>query len=283
MIPLERVRAKQQRIYWTDQEWDNLAHIVFKMRLNHLEESITVLVGRAMEQIPPERRRKFISVQSMQPLVRRLHALSEKMQKDAAEVDGYRQRITNYKEVKPEDVLNGLSDEEVVSRFSDRVLGMLTPDEVFSHFSHDQFLATVEDEDLIGLAGRRLASLLRRPPQVVSMPPQPAPAAPKANGTQEAGKTPTPAVVVIGAKGDQCRQISTAVGNHAIIRYVYQQRGCNVTIPTGADLYVVWAKFCSHKTTEQLKSQVSKDKIINHYGGVSQMADLILKRARRIQ
>jgi hypothetical protein len=53
------------RVWWTDEEKEQLTDLVFGMQTNNPEKSLTVLLAQAQHQIPPHRRRKVFAFSSI--------------------------------------------------------------------------------------------------------------------------------------------------------------------------------------------------------------------------
>lgn len=110
-----------EKIYYSDEEWDKLTDIVFRMRASDPVPALTTLVERAMSQMP---RKRKLTTQTLGPLLERL---SEKMQNllDAERrisVLTAQLQTAQKDHTTREQVLKSLTDNEIVSLFGPRVL-----------------------------------------------------------------------------------------------------------------------------------------------------------------
>jgi hypothetical protein len=293
MKPLsDRAPAVRETIRWTDDEWDRLATIVFGLRLKHPELSLIDCAARAQEQFPAERRRKLPHTQSLQPLIRRLVSIGELVRAAASEADRLRDAIASRPTF--EDELAALGEDQIVERFRGVVMRHLSLQEVFEHFPLPTILQSLSDEEILGHASKRLIALVQAlqelqkvPQSVPDIPPaaagiyQTSPAPPLAHGMGGPPK-PKPTVIFIGLKGDQPSHISAQVGNKARLRFIETGSRQRLVVPTNGDLYVLWARFCSHDTQMELQRAVPKERCVIHHGGLNNMAAIVVKKLATI-
>lgn len=112
-----------ERIFYTDEEWDTLAEIVYKMRKKNPVSALKTLVDAAMKQMPKDRQRK---ITNFGPIAERIRLLDEAVTTQAERAYMLEAQLETLKgkSVTRADVLSSLTDFELVSMFGSRILNL---------------------------------------------------------------------------------------------------------------------------------------------------------------
>jgi hypothetical protein len=86
-------------------------------------------------------------------------------------------------------------------------------------------------------------------------------------------------VLVVGTKGDQPRRLRDRLRGLAELICIPAEELSRKKIPK-ADLVVLWCKFMSHKSRDLIYGEVERDKIMLHFGGVTELAETIAQLVR---
>src|SRR5436305_9177357 len=81
-------------------------------------------------------------------------------------------------------------------------------------------------------------------------------------------------VLVVGTKGDQPRRLNDRLRGVANVTCIAAEDLSRRKIPN-SDYVVLWSKFISHKHRDLIYDEVERDKIMLHFGGVTQLAETI--------
>src|SRR5690606_37662198 len=111
------------RVYWSEEEWDQLADIVWPMRLADTTSALVGLVKKAQEQFPKDRRRNIKTIQQLGPLTTRMQAKVRDTLNCLEQVQRLRDKVdTLVKERKTRDEwVESLTDRDLIYLFSDRL------------------------------------------------------------------------------------------------------------------------------------------------------------------
>lgn len=269
---LERAPKGKKTIRWTDDEWDRLAQQVWVMRKNNPAEFLPTLVRRAQESWPADRRRDIKGNKQIEPLLTKLSQIDERYRSAADQLPSIQQQVESLrqKQITPEDVINSLTDREILRHFGDKVLQSTPLTEVVSKYSVVDIVNALPLNDMaIAVVQKILFSLDRTKIPIVSE-------APIKNTTKKLHKMK---VVILGMIANQHLAIRQAFGDSIDLSFVEVERNKNHTIPENADLYVLWAKFCSHDSQDQVRKLIKHpNQMIVHHGGINQMIKKILER-----
>lgn len=110
--------------HWTKHEWHDLAERVALIRAKRPELSLVQLTKLAQEHWPVDRRKLLTAASKEQPeLLDRLRRIDRELRETAEQ----KRRLEQQLNVAParEEILNSLSDDEIVQRFAGRVLSRL--------------------------------------------------------------------------------------------------------------------------------------------------------------
>jgi len=269
---MQQLESKRTVVRWTEEEWDRLAELVHPMRRNS-PDSIATLANRAPKQFPQDRQRPgILTTAALQPLIERVQEMDRDLQVKADKCDEYAAKLTFFEDAPAtkEELLNSLTDEEIVQRFLPRVLQVMAPADLVGSFRPEQLFASVSMADLAAATARRFVMDLERPIQVTVQVPEarearhPVPA-PKANGRKRR-------ILIVGiSNGDQRRIVNDSVGHLCDLRFLDGNSLRRDMIPTSVDGVIVWVKTMSHKSWEMVRSAYPPRMISEHHGGIEQM------------
>ena len=277
------------RIDWSDAEWDHLVDLVESMRRNNPEPPLSVLITRAQAQFPQDRRRKLTGSKLMEPVVIKLKERLQNLSKAKDDLDRLVQKMAEQEALPTKDeVIAGLTDEEIIHHFSQRVLDNLTPAEIFAHFPAEAMLESIPNPVLMSSAIQKFlevisetstnfnrafldigTALRSQPGKATATPSIPIPR-PVSFVT---GRKPK--VAVVGMIGDQPVALESRLAGRATFNFMDKDQA-KTSVPSSSDIVVFWARFCSHKMQNQIKSSLpSTCRLITHHGGIQKLAETL--------
>jgi len=282
--------TRKQMIIWTDDEWDQLAEQAYKLRLEFPEPAIVSLMNQAQEIVFPKSRQRVINTANqVTPAIDRLKqklGQISSLQKDVAAKAQEVEQLTNRVKQLEVEQMRIPSADTIYSKFRDVFFERLTPTEILEYFTVESLLHDVPVPEIVGIAARRFSEALTNnsdnlvrlllesvtpnlPVTTIPIAPlvQPKPTSPK-----------LPRVCVFGLKPEQQKELEKRLRGEARIEKIDKQRETN--LPTGCDLYVVWATFVAHTVEPQVKKVAPVDKIIIHHGGITKMVETIRQRLK---
>lgn len=227
--------SKQPRIFWTEEEWDHLAELVYPMRIKYLHEPLTTIVNRAIKQLPKDRQRK-LAANTVEPLIERIQEIHRRVQNQAKQAKAMQDRLQTYqsRQLNREEILDSLTDEEVLERFGYRMI--LKQLDILSQYKAMQYAH--------GLAAREMAKATPVPANTNS-------------------KKQKPKVGIMGLKGDQLHIMQRKLEEFHIVDMIPRRK------PPTCDIYIIWTDYASHHTYED----VPNPKL--YTGGLSNMVNFI--------
>ena len=277
------------RIDWTDAEWDHLADLVESMRRNNPEPPLSCLITRALAQFPKERRRKLTGTKQMEPLVNRLKERYQTLTSAKDDLERLLQKVAEQESApSKQEILESLTDDEIVQNFSQRVLDALVPAEIFAYFPTEALLESIPNSTLIaytiqkilegfsetsnnfnrsfGDLGNAIQTLKRENKSAVT-PSIPVPRPIVFNKK--------PRVTVVGMIGDQPVALESRLAGRANFNFMDKDQA-KTSIPSSSDIVVFWARFCSHKIQNQIKNSLPPScRLITHHGGIHKLAETL--------
>jgi len=270
---MQQLKSNRTVVRWTEEEWDRLAELVHAMRRNS-PDSIATLANRAQKQFPQDRQRPgCLTTAALQPLIERIQQKDRDLQEKAEKCEECQAKLTFFEDAPAtkEELLDSLTDEEIVQRFLPRVLHVMAPADLVGNFRPEQLFDSVATADLVAAAVRRLVAALERPLHVTVQVPaakgevrQPVPA-PKLNGRKRR-------ILIVGiSNGDQRRIVNDSVGHLCDLRFLDGNPLRREMIPTSVDGVIVWVKTMSHKSYDMVRSAYPSRMISEHHGGIEQM------------
>jgi hypothetical protein len=162
--------AANARVAWTEQEWDQLAKAVWHARRNEPTLTLLTLCGRAQDNLPPDRRRVIRATNEVKPLIERLQTIDKAYVAAANEVPVLQARLEKLANIpSKESILAALSDEEIFVHFSDKIMAMLSPDDVLKTYPAETLLGYVPIPVLLShLATLGMEALQEREDRIVA-------------------------------------------------------------------------------------------------------------------
>ena len=278
----EQVKPKKAVIRWDENEWDKLFELVYAMRRNTPEDSISSMANRAQKQFPKDRQRPgILATAALGPLIDRVKKRDRELQVREEKCGELSARLTFFEELPTtrEELLRTLNDEEIRAHFLPRLLQMLAPVDVVSGFSIEALLDAIETPDLAAVVAKRfVVDLTKRQVNVtVQMPEQRSPARilhpPKNTNGHSNGRRKK--IVIIGTKGDQPRHLSEKVGTLVELTCIGVEKLHRESVPRNADHVILWSKFVSHDHRQMVFSAVEPRKISEHFDGLTELVEFI--------
>lgn len=276
-------------ITWSEEEWDRLAQAVWRCRKNDPAATLVGLVRKAISGFPVERRRNIRVVNELKPLLERLTKLDEEYLEATEQAERLQQRVDQMREAQSkEQILADLSDDEVVDRFSNRVLSHLAPDDILKNYPPEALIEYIPLPDLVGYCVKtglemftenqamltdtlqQLTDVVRRSPQAT--PSRPTMPMPRPTPMPMPGTTKLPRVTVVGLLPEQQNKVESKLRGRANFNFVDKNRKADA-IPDNQDFVVLAANFINHAVQEQAKKKASGTacRIIIHHGGIQTM------------
>jgi len=269
------VAEKANKIFWTDDDWDRLAEIVWKMKATSTD-CLSRIASLAQKQFPQNRQRPgILTVKSLKPLVKRIRAKEEETRELADRAGALAAQVTFFQGVPAtkQEIITSLTDDEVRQHFFGRFLTMLTIDDIGSTFSADQLLGALSTADLAAVVTKRLVENIERPIQV--MLPLSIPAEEKRIVSQPSHKPATVVrqkrIMVIGTRGDEGRHIRDRVQHLCEVSFMEGKDLRAETVPKNADLVILWSKFISRQNRLMVLELLPCGKVFEHYFGAKEL------------
>lgn len=289
----EQPQQRAKKIVWTDEEWDRLADLVWRVRKNEPTESLVGICKRVMPQFPAERRRIIRVNNDILPLIARLTERDEETLKTADELEKTKHKVEQLQAQiaripTREEVLGTLTDEEVIQHYGQRLLEILTPEDLLSSLPHEAILSyfptnelaahlvrsaleTYQDtqRELLG-AMRELTTVVKEQQQHKPAPHRPSMPLPKP-------QVRLPRVTVVGLLPIQQGTVETKLKGRANFNFVDKNRKPdNSAIPDNQDVILLAANFINHSMQDlaKRKAQGTQTKVILHHGGI----DTLIRR-----
>lgn len=259
----------KERIVWTDEEWEKLADLVVRMRLNDPVPALYTLANKAMDSFPSDRRRKIQGAAFLGPLPELVSNKFKELQHAAEQAVKLQQRLDESRTA--EEILESLSDTEIIRLYGERFLNTMTPEELLSQLTPPQILEAFKTETLVGEAARRFTEDLLNNPVIRQIT---IAGKPPVKQNLSPVKMRPPKVVFIGLKNNQQDLIRESLQHIADLRFVDKQRSAS-DVPKGADIYVVWTRFTSHDMGTVAKKYASPGCYIQHTGGIEKMVESV--------
>lgn len=282
---LSEPKQSRTMIIWTEDEWDKLAELVWRMRKNSASDTLVSLAKRAMSQLPQDRQRNIRVNNELKPLIERLKAKDEELLRLEDECQSLRDRLKTTKEAPSrEQVIESLTDEEIYVHFSDRVLDALTPHEIISRYPKEMLMEHIELPDMASGLVRGLletwTASIREEDELVTVLRELKDQLATASGKKQKMPMPMPMpqvrtrlpkVTIIGMKSNQQQEVEKRLGDRCNFHFVDKNRKADA-IPATQDVIVLWASFVTHAMQDQAKKAANgKTKLIVHHGGVEKM------------
>ena len=288
--PDESGRGKN--IMWTDEEWDKLADFVHRARRKNPVPSIGTHIKSAMPQFPEDRRRN-LTTNNIDPLLDRLREKDRESQAALELVPRLKDRLAQLDQVPTkEDILQNLSDEEVCRHFQQRILDLVSPNDVISSFDLEDVLASVPTSTLVGYTATRVMEHLesnasglqeafmslsaatggkKATPTVVSSPPG-----------QKKVQIKKPRIAILGMKPNQTQIVEQQINGRADVVFIPKDMKSNSVRTMVADIFLLWGSFCSHQDQVHVKARAKQlgAKFVVYHGGMAKLIETIDAEAK---
>jgi hypothetical protein len=278
------LRIIKDRIYWDNDEWGVLANFVVEMRRSSVEP-ITTLAARAQERLPPNRRRKNLSLAALKPLVKRVFQREKEIFALSQETEQLRAKLSFCQDLpkQRQELIETMDDDAVLTHFLPRVLQLVAPQDLLHVFSVDVLLAAVSTSDLAAACAKRLVQDLTRPAVIF----------PQGSGAKEAsvpgvvhrqttqvgkinGSCQKRRVLIVGTRTtSQQKKISDGAGELVQLRFLEAAALRNHDFPSAVDHVIVWAQMIGGQQMATVKAAYPPRKVIVHVGGVEQMVEVL--------
>lgn len=288
--PDTQVETGRTFIAWTDEEWSQLAEMVWRARKNDPTETLVGLIRKVMDILPKERRRNIRTANEIKPLVERLRIRDEELAANSDDLEFYKLQVSEFEAKHQqlpsrEQIISDLTDEEILLRFGEKVLQNCSPQEVISRYPTDALLSSVPAVEAIGyflklgiemfadsqnqLVGaiRELTATVQKNAPTQSIGEKPSIPTPRP-------KTRLPKVTVVGLLPNQQAKIQSALDSRAAFNFLDKNRKPDASaIPDGQDVVILAANFITHSMQEAAKKKTkgTETRLIVHHGGVETM------------
>ncbi|REJ65654.1 MAG: hypothetical protein DWQ31_17085 [Planctomycetota bacterium] len=283
------VAQKRSPVRWTDEEWDEVAAAAHDKRITHPTKPLSWCVMEGQKEVlPEERRRKHWQQSMVEPIAQRFRRIDKERRKLANDWPSIQQKLQDARHLPTRDKLisdlvdGGLTDEEVLVYFGERVLTQMTPSEVCAEFSPMEILSLIATPELAGCAVQRVVEdLFQREVKLTQrIIQQVVPAGDGQNGRHgKAAERPKPRIVLLGLIPDQIERVSRQFGDLANLTFVNKSRLRDDSIPQRADHVLVWGNFTSKKQKQVVKALCKKrgfaDRYEVHLGGFKGLVERI--------
>ncbi|REK39220.1 MAG: hypothetical protein DWQ46_18210 [Planctomycetota bacterium] len=283
------VAQKRSPVRWTDEEWDEVAAAAHDKRITHPTKPLSWCVMEGQKEVLPAERRRMHWQQSMvEPLVQRIRRIDKERRKLAEDWPSIQHKLQDARHLPTRDDLigdlvdGGLTDEEVLVFFGERVLAQLTPSEVCAEFSPMEILSLIATPELAGCAVQRLVEdLFQREVKLTQRIIQHNVTSGDAhNGRHgKTAETSKPRIVLLGLIPDQIERVSRQFGDLADLTFVNKSRLGDDSIPRKADHVFVWGNFTSKKQKQVVKALCKKRGFADcyevHLGGFKGLVEKI--------
>lgn len=274
--------VKRPNVRWDEFMWDDLADRVWAMLPNSLDKSLVHLSQQAVLQLPASQRRKLTTLKDVEKITLRIKAKIRAAKEALEEVGRLKMALETRQTA--EDLLQEISDEELLRVYGGRLLSLLSADTVASHFPAAELLAAIRTPSLVGLAVERfmesletesanpIDSFRKYDPRYhdYEQPPK------EANGNILSGSRPVrinkPVVGVLGLLPQQLRDLQAKCPKALLT--IIEPGHC----PKHAALYVAWTNFINHTQQLELRNQVPSDRFTLCSGGLTTLAKMINRR-----
>jgi len=291
----EEIRPTRNLVSWSDEEWDQLAVLVWRARKNDPSETLIGLVKKVMVQFPEHRRRTIRVLNEIKPLVERLQACDAKIETVSDDLEFSKLRIAELESQQQkipsrDEILGTLTDEEILQHYGERVLNLHSPDEILKQYSTDVLLSNIQTPDIVAYAfkagvemfldsQREMVGAVRELTATVKQ----QASATSNNRTTTHGTKPSipmprptpsklPKVTIVGLLGNQQIKVEERLEGRANFNFVDKNRRVDA-IPSGQDIVLLAANFISHALHAAAKKAVdgTTTRLIIHHGGVDML------------
>lgn len=252
-----------RRVIWGEDDWDFVVSRVAKLLLKEPTAGISSLARRIMKMMP-ENNRRPVHAGVVSELARRLTEYNAHWANLEDEVEKLKNELLVRKAAPSrEEILQGLTREEIRERFTNEVLADLTPDEIVSRFSVETILSCIPTASLTAFSLTRVFENFTQQSRqldenevmlgriLAEMP------AEKVHRQQVAATQPqlikVPRVALVGFKSDQGAFVVDQLRGKAKVEIIDKNRS---HFESSADIVLMWARFVSHAMQDQIKKNI---------------------------
>lgn len=268
---------RRRNVRWTAEEYKDLAHTIWSMRKNDPTAPLVTLAQRAVAQMPQDRKRKITAASQIQPIVEELKLLDTKYHAAFAEVPRLESSVKSLRESSftKEEILETLTDDEILIYFGDKVSRLLSPEQILSKMDYDDILTSVPLEKVAGyVAESVVGKLISFEESEIEEVPTPASSTSKPTAT----KDNRPSCLVVGALSRQHSNITARLKRLAKVSFLRKDQAVP---PAGYDYYLIWLDFVTHGMCDAVAAHTPKDQIVSYKGGLSKMDEALSRAIKR--
>jgi hypothetical protein len=284
IMEAEGILAKQpkpqvkKKIELAEEDKEVVINSVWERWLRRPDKSVKQLANQALAQLPGLRGRRLHG-RELEEICVALTDRVEQGQKAAEEANRLRTLPSR------DEILNGLSDEEMNRLYRERVLNGMSPAELLARVPLESVIGSIPTPTFIGRAVERVGDYLATTvqSQVEALDAirdrldrmqvqQPLPAANMpARANVESSSGGKVKVVMVGALRDQFNKAAGRLSSLAKFVYVDKNVTTADRVPDG-DIIVLWVHFASRSLIEAVRRTFGK-KVYEHHGGVTQLIE----------
>ena len=182
---------------------------------------------------------------------------------------------------KKEEILDKLTDEEVLVYYGQRVLEHSQPQDIIEAFSPQELLSMVPTDQLMGYAASRLTSdLLTREIKLHHTVRHEGQEVATDGKHREQKNRSLPHIAIVGATNDQFTRIREHFLKNATFTHVQRSRLQSNGIPDRTDMVVTWSNFAAKAQKKIVKARcrvlgLHAGRTPTHYGGFNALIDVI--------
>lgn len=277
MVDQSRIRAKGKRVRWSDDEWRQMAEVVWIARKNNQEKSLLALANSAIKQLPKDRQRKIISMNNIKPLIEHIQRRDKEMSESHQKIESLKQAIQDLRNntTTKQEVLETLTDSEIMHYFADRVWTLTDSSKILHKYTEAELLNHIPLSKLAGYVASSFTEKLSYIESVACIQVTNN-ELPSRNGHTKSKPDNRPTLLIIGALDRQHAQIFKLLDKIAKVTFLKKDRDKDIS--ANYDHYLLWARFSSHGVQDKLYAKVDRDRVIIYHGGINGMLDTMIKQ-----
>ncbi len=277
-------------IKWTEDEYQQFAEQVWDERRKRPFLAQNKLFERAQARLvdhgvwDADRLRLPSSIASaghkrVEALLKDVYREAKDARADRAELRKELERVASAP--KMEEILENLTDEEVLVYYGQRVLEHSQPQDIIDAFSPEELLSMVPTDQLMGYAARRFTSdFLTREIKLHHTVRQEGKDVATGNRHREEKSKSLPHIAIVGATNEQFTRIREHFLKKATFTHVERSRLQSNGIPNRTDMVVTWSNFAAKAQKKIVKARCRElglhaDRTPTHYGGFNGLIEVI--------
>jgi hypothetical protein len=263
--------SRRKIIRWTDEEWDQLAQLVWRMRKNDPGATLVSLSQRAIEQFPRARQRDITSSQQLKPLLNRLSEIDESMSTSVRQIiPRLQEEIKDLRENRHtrEELIQTMTDDEILHHFKGRVLELTPASQIIQQMDPDKILEQLSLERITKYTVKKLTEKTEEKTESYSNNSEASIEISEEKQESEQLKR----IFVMGLLDEQASRIEKQFKDKLDIQCLPKKIH---SIPESGDAYVLATGFISHKDQNRLKGKIHSDKIYFANGGLTSIKRIL--------